>query len=74
MRKVLSIIWYESRQGGHCGRTAQELCGIRKSMQILRARCKMGTTRADGCRRLDEEAWEQCYDVATVAGDEKSVP
>ena len=35
---------------------------------------QMGTTRADGCRRLDEEAWEQCYDVATVAGDEKSVP
>ena len=48
---------------------------------------QMGTTRADGRRRLDEEAWEQCYDVATVArwspvnrgrrssaGDEKSVP
>ena len=27
----------------------------------------MGTTRADGRRRFDEEAWEQCYDVATVA-------
>ena len=48
---------------------------------------QMGTTRADGRRRLDEEAWEQRYDVATVArwslinrgrrsraGDEKSVP
>ena len=48
---------------------------------------QMGTTRADGRRRLDEEAWEQCHDVATVArwspvnrgrrwraGDEKSVP
>ena len=48
---------------------------------------QIGTTRADGCRRLDEEAWEQCYDGATVArwspvnrgwrsraGDEKSVP
>ena len=48
---------------------------------------QMGTTRADGRRRLDAEAWEQCYDVATVArwspvnrgrrsraGDEKSVP
>ena len=47
---------------------------------------QMGTTRADGRRRLDEEAWEQCYDVTTVArwspfnrgrrlraGDEKSV-
>ena len=46
---------------------------------------EMGTTRADGSRCLDEEAWEQCYDVATVArrspvnrgrrpraGDEKS--
>ena len=28
---------------------------------------QMGTTRADGCRRLDEEAWEQRNDVATVA-------
>ena len=28
---------------------------------------QMGTTRADGVRRLDEEAWEQCYDVVTVA-------
>ena len=48
---------------------------------------QMGTTRPDGRRRLDEEAWEQCYDVATVArwcpinrgrrsraGPEKSVP
>ena len=48
---------------------------------------QMGTTRADGSRRLDEEAWEQRYDVATVArrspvnrgrrpraGDEKSIP
>ena len=47
---------------------------------------QVGTTRADGRRRLDEETWEQCYDVATVArwcpinrgrrsraGDEKSV-
>ena len=24
---------------------------------------QMGTTRADGRRRLVEEAWEQCYDV-----------
>ena len=28
---------------------------------------QMGTTRADGCRRLDEEAWEQRYDVVTFA-------
>ena len=47
----------------------------------------MGAARADGCRRRDEEAWEQYYDAATVArwspinrgrrsraGDEKSVP
>ena len=26
--------------GGHCRRTAQELCVIRRSMQTLRARCK----------------------------------
>ena len=26
---------------------------------------QMGTTRADGRPRLDEEAWEQCHDVAT---------
>ena len=28
---------------------------------------QMGTTRADGCRRLDEEAREQCDNAATVA-------
>ena len=28
---------------------------------------QMGNTRADGRRRLDEEAWEQRHDVATVA-------
>ena len=28
---------------------------------------QMGTTRADGCRRLDREEWEQRYDVATAA-------
>ena len=28
---------------------------------------QMGTTQADGRQRLDEEAWKQCYDVATVA-------
>ena len=30
---------------------------------------QMGTKREDGCLRLDEEAWEQCYDVATVLRD-----
>ena len=28
---------------------------------------QMGPTRADGRRRFDEEAWEQCYYVATAA-------
>ena len=28
---------------------------------------QMRTTRANGGRRFDEETWEQCYDVATVA-------
>ena len=28
---------------------------------------QMGTTRADGGRRLDEETREQCYDAGTVA-------
>ena len=27
----------------------------------------MGTTRADGCRGLDEETWVLCYGGATVA-------
>ena len=27
----------------------------------------MGTTRADGGRRLDEETWEQCHDGAALA-------
>ena len=34
--------------GGHCRRTAQELCVIRKSMQT-EGEVQMGTTRADGC-------------------------
>ena len=49
--------------GGHCRRIAQELCVIRRSMQTLRARC----SRAEGCRRLDEEAREQCDDAAIAA-------
>ena len=28
---------------------------------------QMVTARADGCRRLDEEARQQCDDAATVA-------
>ena len=73
--------------GGHCRRTAQELCVIRRSMQTLKARCRWVPHERMGCRRLDEEAWEQYYDAATIAGwgpvnrgrrsragDEKSVP
>ena len=52
--------------GGHCRRTGQELCVIRMSIADTEGEVQMVTTRADGCRRL-EEAWEQCYDVATVA-------
>ena len=29
---------------------------------------QVGIARAEGCRRLDEEAREQCDDAATVAG------
>ena len=29
---------------------------------------QMGAARADGGRRLDEEAWEQYYEAAAVAG------
>ena len=36
-------------------------------MQDTEGEVQMGTTRAAGRRRLDEEAWEQRYDVATVA-------
>ena len=32
---------------------------------------QMGTTRADGRRRLDEEAWELCDDAATVDEDQE---
>ena len=52
--------------GGHCRRTAQELCVIRRSMQT-EGEAQMGTTRADGRRRLDEEAWEQRYDVTSTS-------
>ena len=48
--------------GGHRRGTAHELCVIRRTEGEVR----MCTTRADGCRRLDEEAWEQCYDVAKI--------
>ena len=29
---------------------------------------QMGAARVDGGRRLDEEAWEQCYEAEAVAG------
>ena len=50
--------------GGQCRRTAQELCA--RSMQNAEGEVQMGARRADGCRRLDEEAWEQYYDAAIV--------
>ena len=53
MRKVPLIIWYESRRE------------VTAEHADTEGEVQMGTTRADG--RLDEEAWEQCYDVATVA-------
>ena len=62
--KVLSIIWYESRLEVTCRRTAQELCT--RSMENADGEVQTGATRADDCRRLDEEAWEQYYDAATV--------
>ena len=34
---------------------------------------QLGTTRADGCRRLDEEAWEQRYDVATGRDEDREL-
>ena len=67
MRKVPLIIWLRESTGGHCRRTAQESCVIRSSMQTSEGEVQMGTTRADGRRHLDEEAWELCYDVATLA-------
>ena len=49
--------------GGHCSgqhKNCVEHANTEGEVQ-------MGTTRADGCRRLDEETWEQRYDVGTVA-------
>ena len=70
--------------GGHCRRTAHELCVIKRNMQTLRASCSWVPHER---MVVDEVAWEQRYDVATVArwspvnhgrrsraGDEKSVP
>ena len=53
--------------GGHCRRTAQEPVCDQEEHANTEGEEQMGTTRADGCRRLDEEAWEQRYDVVTVA-------
>ena len=54
--------------GGHCRRTAQELImRDQEEHADTEGEVQMGTTRADGRRRLDKEAWEQCCDVATVA-------
>ena len=66
MRKVPSIIWYESRReviavGQHKNLRDQ------KEPADIEGEVQMGTTRADGRRRLDEKPWEQFYDVATVA-------
>ena len=52
--------------GGHCRRTAQELCD-QKEYANTEGDMQMGTTRADGCRRLDNQAREQRDDAATVA-------
>ena len=54
--------------GGHYRRTAQELSMCdQKEHANTEGELQMGTARANGCRRLDEEAWEQYYDAATVA-------
>ena len=73
--------------GGHCRRTAQELCVIRRSMQTLRARCRWVPHERMVVDALTKRHGKQCYDVATDArwspvsrgrrsraGDEKSVP
>ena len=38
-----------------------------KEYANIEGEMQMGTARADGRRRLDEEAREQCDDAATVA-------
>ena len=40
MREVLSIVLVRELTGGHCRRTVQELCVIRRSVQTLRARSR----------------------------------
>ena len=40
MQKVLSIILVRELTGGHCRRTVQELCVIRRSVQTLKARSR----------------------------------
>ena len=68
MPKVLSIILVRESTGGHYRRTAQDLIMCdQKEHANTEGELQMGTARADGCRRLDEEAWEQYYDAATVA-------
>ena len=53
--------------GGHCRVTATRTVCDQEKYANTEGEVQMGTTRADGSRRIDEEAWEQRYDVATVA-------
>ena len=83
---MLSIIWYENRRGVIAD-GQHKIMRDHKEHADTEGEVQMGTSRADGRRRLDEEAWEQRHDVATVArwspvnrgrrsraDDEKSVP
>ena len=46
---------------------ARIMCNPKEHANID-SKVQMGPARADGCRRLDEETWEQYYDVTTAAG------
>ena len=57
-------MWYERRTLQTD--STRTLCDQEKYANI-EGEVQMGTTRADGSRLLDEDAWEQRYHVATVA-------
>ena len=67
MRKAHLIIWYESRLEAIAGGQHKNCVCVQEKHANTEGEMQMGATRADGCRRLDEETWEQCYDGATVA-------
>ena len=58
--------------GGHLQADRTRVMRDQEEHTNAEGEMQMGTSRADGCRRLDEEAWEHCNGVATLARSSQS--